>query len=229
MAHCGSVRLLVALVLCLLAAIPAQGADGPKTREVSIPGTGLALRVPRGTAVWPEKAARAGAASLRLEVEDLRSFPGDGVVGKADILAQRAALAKGQAQVAEGWEEDGLSEVVPLPTGGNAVMYPWYSLFEICSLEFTMNAAFFVGNRRVTLRYSASPAVITRENPAYFSHDVAELQCDTDTIWNHSGEDDVLRRFHEAARDGRLGPAANGWYADFMRILASLHRQPSAR
>jgi len=58
---------------------------------------------------------------------------------------------------------------------------------------------------------------------------VAELQCDTDTIWNHSGEDDVLRRFHEAARDGRLGPAANGWYADFMRILASLHRQPSAR
>lgn len=218
--------LLVAALFCLPATLPAQGADRGKTREVSIPGTGLALRVARGVAVRPEKSARPDDAILWVAVDDLRSFLGDGVVGKADVLAQLAALAKGQAEVAEGWEETGLSEVVSLPTGGYAVVYPWYSQFEICALEFTMNAAFFVGNRRVTIRYSASPAVITRENPGYFSHDTAEFNCDTDTIWKHPEEDDqFLQHFHEAVKAGRLGPAANAWYADFKAILASLHRK----
>lgn len=215
----------VAALLCLLATIPAQGAGGGKAREVSIPGTGLALRVPLGVAVSPEKPAQPGGVTLFVVVETIQSFPRNGVVGRADVLAQRAALAKGQAEVAEGWEETGLSEVVSLPTGGYAVIYPWYSQFEICALEFTMNAAFFVGNRRVTIRYSASPAVITRENPTYFTHDVAGFDCDTDTIWNHRGQDDPMQRFHEALKAGRLGPAATAWYSDFTAMLASLHRK----
>ena len=151
----------VAAIFCLLATIPAQGADGGKTREVPIPGTGLVLRVPLRVAVFPEKPAHPDDATLYVAVETIQSFPRNGVVVRADVIAQRAALAKGQAEVAEGWEETGLSEVVSLPIGGYAVIYPWYSQFEICALEFTMNAAFFVGNRRVTIRYSASPAVIT--------------------------------------------------------------------
>ena len=149
----------------------------------------------------------------------------------ADVLAQRAALAKGQAQVADGWEQDGLSEAVSLPTGGYAVVYPWYRPFIVCALEFTMNAAFFVGNRRVTLQYGASPAVITRENPTYFSHEEAKNVCDTDTIWKQPEEDDdqVLQRFHEALKAGRLGPVATAWYADFRAILASLHRKIPGR
>jgi len=218
----------VAALLCLLATIPAQGADGGKTRDVSIPGTGLALRVPLRVAVFPEKPAHPDDATLYVAVETIQSFPRNGVVVRADVIAQRAALAKGQAEVAEGWEEDGLSEVVSLPTGGYAVIYPWYSQFEICALEFTMNAAFFVGNRRVTIRYSASPAVITRENPTYFSHEVAEFDCDTDTIWKHPEEDDLfLQHFHEAVKAGRLGPAANAWYTDFTAILASLRKNPA--
>jgi hypothetical protein len=216
----------VAVLLCLLATVPAQGADGGKTRDVYIPGTGLALRVSRGVAVWPEKPAQPGGVTLFVVVETIRSFPRNGVVVRADVLAQRAALAKGEAMVAEGWEETGLSEVVSLPTGGKAVIYPWYRPFEFCALEFTMNAAFFVGNRRVTIRYSASPAVITRENPTYFSHDVAENDCDTNTIWKYPEEDDlVLQHFHEAVKAGSLGPVANAWYADFTAILASLHRK----
>jgi hypothetical protein len=213
-------------LLCLLATVPAQGAGGGKTREVSIPGTGWALRVPRGIAVWPEKSARPDDTRLFVAVDDLRSFLGDGVVGRADVLAQRAALARGEAEVAEGWEEVGMSEVVSLPTGGKAVIYPWYRPFEYCALQFTMNAAFFVNNRRVTIRYVASPAVITRENHTYFSRDVPENDCDQDTIWKYPDEEDVvLQRFHEAVKAGRLGPAANKWYADFTAILASLHRK----
>jgi hypothetical protein len=219
----------VAALLCLLATIPAQGADGGKTRNVLIPGTGLALRVAQGVAVAPEKPAQPGGATLFVMVETIQSFPRNGIVVRADVLAQRAALAKGQAMVADGWEEDGLTDIVSLPTGGYAVIYPWYSQFEICALEFTMNAAFFVGNRRVTIRYSASPAVITRENPTYFTHDVAEFDCDTDTIWNHLEQDDPMQRFHEAVKAGRLGPAANAWYADFTAILASLHRKIPSR
>ena len=219
----------VAALFLLLAAVPAQGADGGKPREVSIPGTGMALRVAQGVAVSPEKPAHPGDATLLVEVETIKSFPRNGVVVRADVLAQRAALAKGQAMVADGWEEDRLTDIVSLPTGGYAVIYPWYSPFEICALEFTMNAAFFVGNRRVTIRYFASPAVITRESPTYFSHDVAEFDCDTDTIWNHIEQDDLMQRFHEAVKAGRLGPAANAWYADFTAILASLHRKIPSR
>lgn len=216
----------VAALLCLLATVPAQGADGGKTREVSIPGTGLALRVPLGVAVSPEKPAQPGGVTLFVAVETIQSFPRNGVVGRADVLAQRAALAKGQAEVADGWEETGLSEVMSLPTGGYAVIYPWYRPFEFCALEFTMNAAFFVGNRRVTLQYRASPAVITRENPTYFSHEVSKKDCETDTIWKYLEEqDDPMQRFHEALKAGRLGPAATAWYADFTAILASLHRK----
>lgn len=218
----------VAALLCLLATVPAQGADGGKTRDVSIPGTGLVLRVPLRVAVWPEKPAQPDGATLYVAVETIQSFRENGIVGVADVLAQRAALAKGQAEVAEGWEETGLSEVVSLPTGGYAVIYPWYSPFEFCAVQFTMNAAFFVGNRRVTIRYSASPAVITRENPTYFSHEVAENDCDTDTIWKHPEEDDLfLQHFHEAVKASRLGPAANAWYADFTAILTSLRKNPA--
>ena len=207
----------VAALFCLLAAVPVQGADGGKAREVSIPGTGLALRVHRGVAVSPEKPASPDGTTLWVAVETIESFRDNGIVGIPDVLAQRAALAKGQAQVADGWEQDGLSEAVSLPTGGYAVVYPWYRPFIVCALEFTMNAAFFVGNRRVTLQYGASPAVITRENPTYFSHEEAKNVCDTDTIWKQPEEDDdqVLQRFHEALKAGRLGPVATAWYADF--------------
>jgi hypothetical protein len=216
----------VVALFCLLATTPAQGAEGGKTREVSIPGTGLTLRVPRGVAVGPEIEVMPAIKTLWVEVDDMRTFEGDGVIGRADVLAQQAALAKGEAEVAEGWEEDGLSEIVSLPTGGYAVMYPWYSQFEYCAIQFTLNAAFFVNNRRVTLRYSASTAVITRENPDYFQG-VGEIdQCETTTIWKQPGEEDdhVLQRFHEALKAGRLGPTANAWYSDFTAILASLHR-----
>lgn len=223
--------LLVAMALCLLASVPAQGADGGKMREVSIPGTGLALRVPRGVAVSPEKSASPDATRLWVAVETIQSFRDNGIVGIPDVLAQRAALAKGEAEVAADWEEDGLSEAVSLPTGGYAVVYPWYSPFEYCALEFTMNAAFFVGNRRVTISYVASPEAITRENPDYFQGVGENDQCETTTIWKQPGEEDdhVLQRFHEALKAGRLGPAANAWYAEFKAILASLHRKIPAR
>ena len=220
----------VAAIFCLLATVPAQGADGGKTREVPIPGTGLVLRVPLRVAVWPEKPAQLDGATLYVAVETIQSFPREGVVVRADVIAQRAALAKGQAEVAEGWEEAGLSEVVSLPTGGYAVIYPWYKQFEYCALEFTMNAAFFVGNRRVTIRYSATPAVITRENPTYFSHEGVKNGCETDTIWKLPEEEEheqILQHFHEALKAGRLGPAANAWYADFTAILASLRKNPA--
>ncbi len=222
---------LLAAMLCLLSAVPALGAGGGKTREVSIPGTGLAIRVPRGVAVWPEKPFSPDSTRMWVEVDDLRTFEGDGVVGRDDVLAQRAALAKGEIEVAEGWEEDGLSEVAPLPTGGYAVIYPWYSPFEYCAIQFTMNAAFFVNNRRVTLRYDASPAAIVKENPSYFEPKSEEDACESDTIWKQPGEvdDHVLQRFHEAVKAGGLGPVANAWYADFMAVLASLHRKARGR
>lgn len=210
------------MVSCLLPAAAAEGGDGRKTRDVSIRGTGLVLRVAQEVAVWPEKPADPDGARLWVTVETIQSFRDNGIVGVADVLDQRAALAKGEPVVAENWEEDGLSEVVSLPIGGYAVMYPWYSQFEYCALEFTMNAAFFVGNRRVTLRYGVSPAVIIRENPSYFRNDGVELGCDTGTIWNHAEEEDVFQRFQAALKAGRLGPAATAWYADFTGILASL-------
>ena len=216
----------VAALFCLLAAVPVQGADGGKAREVSIPGTGLALRVHRGVAVSPEKPASPDGTTLWVAVETIESFRDNGIVGIPDVLAQRAALAKGQAQVADGWEQDGLSEAVSLPTGGYAVVYPWYRPFIVCALEFTMIAAFFVGNRRVTLCYVASPEAITRENPSYFQA-AGENDCEAATIWKQPGEEDdhVLQRFHEALKAGRLGPVATAWYADFRAILASLHRK----
>lgn len=231
MSRCTSCWLPVAAALWLLAVAPAHGAEGGTTREVSIPGTGLTLRAPGGVAVWPEEPARPDQASLWVEVDDLRTFTGDGVVSRADVLAQRAALAKGRAVVAEGWEEDGLSEAVALPTGGYAVVYPWYRPFEFCALEFTLNAAFFAGRRRVTLRYGVPPAVITGENPAYFSREAETNDCGAETVWKHAEEADeqVLQRFHEAAKAGRLGPAANAWYADFAAMLASLRRKTPAR
>ena len=134
MSHHKSCWLYVAVLFCLLVTGPAQGADGGKTREVSIPGTGLALRVAKGVAVWPEKAAHAGDALLNVAVQTIQSFRDDGVVGVADVLDQRAALNKGQAVVADGWEETGLSDIVRLPIGRNAVIYPWYSPFEIWPL-----------------------------------------------------------------------------------------------
>jgi len=124
MLHRKSCWLSVAALCCLLAAVPVQGADRGKTRNVPILGTGLALRVPLRVAVYPEKPVHPGDVTLSVVVETIESFRRNGVVGRADVLAQRAALAKGQAEVAEGWEEPGLSEVVPLPTGGYAVIYP---------------------------------------------------------------------------------------------------------
>ena len=214
--------LLVAALFCLLATAPAQGAEGGEAREVSIPGTGLALRVPRDVAVSPEKPAPPRVATLSMEGEAIQSFPRNGVVVRADVQAQQAALAKGHAKVVDEWEEAGLADVVSLPTGGYAVIYPYYSEFEICDLRFTMNAAFFVGNRRVILRYSVPPAIIIGEDPSFFGHD--KDNCGEAAVWKHS-EPDLLKRFHEAAKAGRLGPAANAWYADFTAILASLHQK----
>ena len=227
MSHHKSCWPSVAVLFCLLVTGPAQGADGGKTREVSIPGTGLALRVAKGVAVWPEKAAHAGDARLNVAVQTIQSFRDDGVVGVADVLDQRAALNKGQAVVADGWEETGLSDIVRLPIGRNAVIYPWYSPFEICAMEFTMNAVFFVGDRRVTLQYTVPPAAIIREAPSNFVYD--DDNCHA-TIWKHPEEDDdVLERFHAAVKAGRAGSTANAWYADFIAILASLRQKISTR
>lgn len=180
----------------------------------------------KGVAVSPEKPAHPGDATLRVEVETIQSFRRNGVVSVADVLAQRAALNKGQPTVADGWEEAGLSDIVRLPIGSYAVIYPWYSPFDICELEFTMNAVFFVGDRRVSIRYSVPPAAIIREAPNYFVHDEANCRA---TIWKHPEPDDLLERFHEAVKAGRLGPAANAWYSDFIAILASLRQKISTR
>ena len=57
---------------------------------------------------------------------------------------------------------------------------------------------------------------------------MVELNYDTDTIWKHPEEDDLfLQHFHEAVKAGRLGQAANAWYADFTAILASLRKNPA--
>lgn len=215
-----------AVLCCLLATVPAQEGNGGEARDVSIPGTGLSLRVPRDVAVFPEKPAHPGDGTLQVEVETIQSFRHNGIVSMADVLAQRAALTKGQAKVADGWAEDGLDEAVTLPTGGYAVIYPQYSEFEICDLRFTMNAAFFVNDRRVTIRYRLLPAAIVRENPLFFGHDKAN--CGQAAVWKHP-DPALLKRFHEAAKAGRLGPAANAWYADFTAILASLHQKKPAR
>jgi hypothetical protein len=59
---------------------------------------------------------------------------------------------------------------------------------------------------------------------------VPENDCDKDTIWKYPEEDDlVLQQFHEAVKAGRLGPAANAWYSDFIAILASLRQKISTR
>ncbi len=226
MSYHKSCWLFVAALFCLLVTVPAQGADGAKTREISIPGTGLALRVARGVAVRPEKAAHPGDALLNVEVRAIQSFRDDGIVGEADVLAQRAALNKGQAVVADGWEETGLSDIVRLPIGRNAVIYPWYSPFDICEMAFTMNAVFFVGDRRVSIQYTVSPAAIIREAPSYFVYDDANCHA---TIWKHPEDDDVLERFHAAVKVGRVGPTANAWYADFKAILASMRQKSPAR
>jgi len=215
-------------VLCsLLATVSAQGADVGEARDVPIPGTGLALRVPAGVVVSPELPDPPRVATLSVAVETLQSFRHNGIVSEADALAQRAALARGHAKVADGWEQDGLADIVSLPTGGYAVIYPWYRPFELCALEFTMNAAFFVGNRRVTIRYRVPPAIIVGEDPTFFVHEQAN--CGEAALWKHDKTDDMPKRFHKAVKAGRLGPAANAWYADFISILASLHQKVPAR
>ena len=214
--------LLPVALFCLLVTAPAHGVEGGEVRDVSIPGTGLALRIPRDVAVSPEKPTHPGDGTLRVEVETIQSFRRNGIVSMADVLAQRTALTKRHAKVADGWEEEGLADTVSLPIGGYAVIYPWYSPFEICAREFTMNAAFFVGDRRVTIRYSVPPAIIIRETPSFFGQD--KDNCGKAVVWKNS-EPDLLKHFHEAAKAGRLGPAANAWYAEFTAILASLHRK----
>ena len=74
MSHYKSFCLPVAALFCLLVTVPAQGADGGKTSDVSIPGTGLTLRVAKGVAVWPEKAAHPGDALLNVEVQSKCRF-----------------------------------------------------------------------------------------------------------------------------------------------------------
>ena len=212
------------LLCCLLAAGAALGADGKEVRDVAIPGTGLALRVPANVVVSRDAPASPHAATLSLAVESLKSFPKNGVITRAEVLAQRAALAKGQAKVADAWSEDGLEAAVPLPTGGYAAIYPQYSEFEVCDVRFSLNAAFFVGEQRVILRYTAPPAAVIKENPAFFGHDKAN--CGNATVWKRT-DPGILKRFHEAAKAGRLGPIANAWQADFAAILASLHKQPA--
>lgn len=207
-------------LFCLLATIPAQGADGIGMRDVPITGTDLFLRVPQSVVVSPYKTASPSVTTLSVEVEPIQSFHKNGIVTRADVLAQRTALAKGHAKVADTWEEVGLADVVTLPTGDNAVIYPFYSEFEICDLRLTLNAAFFVGNRRVIIRYSLPPASVIAENPGFFGHDQAN--CGKASVWKHPGPD-LFKRFHEAVKAGKLGPAANAWYADFTAILASMH------
>lgn len=226
MSRCKSCWLPVAALFCLLAIAPAQGADGVGARDVPITGTDLSLRVPQGVVVSPGKPASTNVATLSVEVEPIRSFPRNGVITRTDVLAQRAALARRHAKVVDGWEEAGLADIVSLPTGGYAVIYPFYSEFEICDLRFTMNAAFFVGDRRVIIRYSVPPAAIIAEDPVFFGHDRAN--CGEAAVWMHPGPD-LFKRFHEAAKAGRLGPVANAWYADFTAILASLHRKDAGR
>ena len=212
---------------CLLATVPARGADNGEARDVSIPGTDMALRLAPGVAVSPEKPARPGEATLTVTVEALQAFPKNGVVARAEILAQQAALAKGRAKVADGGGgEEALAEIVSLPTGGFAVVYPEYSEFEVCDLRLVMVAAFFAGDRRVSLRLSLPPAAVIREDPGFFGHDKAN--CGTAAVWQHPGPD-LFKRFHEAAKAGRLGPAATAWQADFRAILASLHHRTTAR
>jgi hypothetical protein len=177
--------------------------------------------------VAPQKPAQAGDPTLYVTVEALRNFPRDGVVTRAEVLAQQAALAKGQAALADGGGgEAGLAEVVALPTGGHAVLYPVYSEFEVCDLRLDLVAVFFTGQQRVTLRWSLPPAASIKENPGFFGHDKAN--CGAAVVWRQPGPE-TLKRFHEAAKAGHLGPAANAWYAGFTATLASLHQMPPAR
>ena len=216
--------LAVALFFCLGATASAQGADAKKVRDVAIPGTGLALSIPANVVVSRDPPPSPHAATLSIEVQGLSSFPRNGVITRAEVLAQRAALAKGQAKVADAWSEDGLEAAVSLPIGGYAVVYPQYSAFEVCDVRFSLNAAFFVGEKRVVLRYTAPPAAVIKENPAFFSRDKAN--CGNALVWKRTSPD-ILKRFHEAAMTGRLSPAANAWQADFAAILSSLHKQPA--
>ena len=218
--------LAVAMFFCLLAAGAALGADDKPVRDVDIPGTGMVLRVPANIVVSRDATSPPRAATLSLEVASIKSFPKNGVITRAEVLAQRTALAKGQAKVADAWSEDGLEAAVPLPIGGYAVVYPQYSEFEVCDLRFSLNAAFFVGDQRIIVRFTAPPAGIIQENPAFFGHDKAN--CGNAPVWKHTSPD-ILKRFHEAAKAGRLGPSANAWQADFMAILASLHKQPATK
>jgi hypothetical protein len=214
------------MFFCLLAAGAALGADDKTVRDVAIPGTGLALRVPANIVASRDATSPPRVATLSLEVASIKSFPKNGIITRAEVLAQRTALAKGQAKVADAWSEDGLEAAVPLPIGGYAVVYPQYSEFEVCDLRFSLNAAFFVGDQRVILRFTAPPAGIIQENPVFFGHDKAN--CGNAPVWKHTSPD-ILKRFHEAAKAGRLGPMANAWQADFRAMLASLHKQPAPK
>ena len=223
----GWLCMTVTAACCLLAMAPIRGAGGGEARDLSIPGAGLSLRLAPGVAVSPAKPARPGDATLTVTVEALQAFPRNGVVARADVLAQRAALAKGQALVADGGGgEAELAEVVSLPTGGAAVIYPEYSEFEVCDLRLVMVAVFFAGDRRITVRYSLPPAAVVRENPLFFDHDKAN--CGAAAVWRHPGPE-LFKRFHEAVKAGRLGPAATTWHADFTALLASLRQTPATR
>ncbi|OLN25946.1 hypothetical protein DVDV_3003 [Desulfovibrio sp. DV] len=227
MSHCRSRWFSLAAAGCLLAIFLAQGAGGAEARDVAIAGTGLSLRLPPGMALAPEKPAHPGDATLSITVEALPSFPKNGVVTRAEVLAQQAALARGRATVVDGGGgEAGLAEAVPLPSGGFAVIYPEYSEFEVCDLRLALVAQFFAGQRRVTLRVSLPPAAVIRENPGFFGHDKAN--CGTATVWKQPGAD-LFQRFHEAAKAGRLGPAATAWFADFRAVLASLQQTAAGR
>jgi len=103
MSHGKSRWLVMAVLFCLLATVPAQGGNGGEAREVSIPGTGLALRVPVNVVVSLDKPPLPRVATLSVEVENIQSFPRDGVITKSDVLAQRTALARGHAKVADGY------------------------------------------------------------------------------------------------------------------------------
>lgn len=223
MLRCKSWWLYGAAMCVLLAAVPVRGASDGQAREVSIPGTGLAIRVPLDVAVSTKNAAHPGGRTLSVSVEALKDFPRNGVVIKAEILAQRAALAKGQAKVVDGGGgEAALAEVVKLSTGGHAVIYPEYSEFEACDLRLAMVAVFFQGDQRITLRYSIPPAAVIAEDPTFFGHDTEN--CGPAAVWLGPGPE-LFQRFHRAAKAGNLGPAANAWYADFTALLGTLRQK----
>ncbi|MGE4535747.1 MAG: hypothetical protein AB7D37_01585 [Desulfovibrio sp.] len=212
---------VAALALLLLLTASGFAAETAGTHRVPIPGTGLSLAVPASVRVAKEAPNDPKQPTLAVVVEDIRRLPAEAPVGRADVLAQRKALARGKLMVADEVGEESLARLVALPVGANAAVYPDFSDFEVCDLRLELRAVFFIGEKRVTLVYYAPPRVVIRENPAYFGRDKAN--CGTATVWKNPGPD-LFRRFYANAAKGALGPAGNAWYADFMTMLASLRR-----